>query len=135
MTRSYAVFELRTLQTELLVKFQVLVNGLWIYKLLRHVTFRVVDKLFVCFVVCRRINLTMSPATAAKIVALRPALESLIVKALANPDELTEPQAVDSDVMNVVRALSRPNVAKFGAKLEEGEEYVKPHFYFILDSM
>ena len=77
----------------------------------------------------------MSPATAAKIVALRPALESLIVKALANPDELTEPQAVDSDVMNVVRALSRPNVAKFGAKLEEGEEYVKPHFYFILDSM
>lgn len=64
----------------------------------------------------------MTGSTAAKIVALRPALECLIKRVLDNPEGLMETNETDSDLMGVVRALSRPNVAKFGARMEEGEE-------------
>ena len=56
----------------------------------------------------------MNPTTAAKIVALRPALESMAVRATENPESVTEPSNTDTELMNVVRALSKPTAGKFG---------------------
>ncbi len=67
-----------------------------------------------------RINLKIDLETAAKIAALRPALEALIVKATSDPDSISEPSAQDSELMNIVRALSRPNAWKHGLPEEEG---------------
>ena len=61
-----------------------------------------------------RINLKMEHRGAAKIVALRPALEALIVKATTEPESVQEPGQLDSDLMNVVRALSKVQSGRFG---------------------
>ena len=64
----------------------------------------------------------MSSATAAKIVALRPALEALMVKATNDPSSLEEPEALDAELMTVIRALSRPNAARHGIQEEARTE-------------
>jgi ATP-dependent RNA helicase A len=64
----------------------------------------------------------MSPATAAHVVALRPALEALMVKATTDPASLEEPQDLDAELMTIVRALSKPNAARYGLKDENPGE-------------
>jgi len=61
--------------------------------------------------VCR-VNLKMDVAAAAKVVAVRPALEALIVKATSDPESLTEMDPVDSELIDVVRVLSRATAAQ-----------------------
>ena len=56
---------------------------------------------------------------AAKVVALRPALEALIVKATTNPEGIAEPEQEDSELMNAVRRLSKVNSGRFGLANEE----------------
>lgn len=46
------------------------------------------------------INLEMDPKVAAKIVALRPALEALIVKTSRDPEQVLELGPVDVEVLN-----------------------------------
>ena len=73
----------------------------------------------------------MSPETAAKIVALRPALEALIVKATSDPECVTEPDPLDAELMTIVRALSKPNAARFGIKEEERPDRWVRRVYFV----
>ena len=60
----------------------------------------------------------MDEAAAAKIVAVRPALESLIVKATSDPESLSDTSAVDMELIDVVRALSRAMAARH-SKLDD----------------
>ncbi len=64
----------------------------------------------------------MDPEAAAKIVALRPAMEALLVRATSNPDGIQQPDEVDSDLMNTVRGISSKNAGRFGITAKEGEE-------------
>ena len=68
-----------------------------------------------------RINLNVKHDVAAKIVALRPAMESLIVKATSQPESVESPSPVDSELMNVIRELSRTNAGRFGVQNKESE--------------
>jgi len=54
----------------------------------------------------------MDTAAAAKIVAVRPALEALIVKATSDPESLAEADPVDAELIDVVRVLSRSTAAQ-----------------------
>ena len=67
-----------------------------------------------------RIKLKMNPEVAAKILALRPAMEALIVRATQNPDCIQSPGPQEECLMEVIRALSRPNAARFGIQAPEG---------------
>jgi ATP-dependent RNA helicase A len=58
----------------------------------------------------------MNAQTAANIAALRPALDSLIVKATVEPEGIQEPSPQDSDLMNVIRAISKINSASYGVE-------------------
>ena len=68
-----------------------------------------------------RINLKINPELAAKIMALRPGLESLIVKATNDPESIAEPSEQDSELMATVRAMSKPSAGKFGVAEVQGE--------------
>ena len=63
----------------------------------------------------------MDPLAAAQIVALRPSLEELVVKTTNNPEGVSEPEALDADLMGLIRNLSKPSAGKFGLKMEETE--------------
>ncbi|ELT91287.1 hypothetical protein CAPTEDRAFT_220258 [Capitella teleta] len=67
------------------------------------------------------INLKMAPEVACLLTALRPALDSLIVKATLDPDAIQQPSPQDSDLMNLVRSLSRINSASFGIQPTQHE--------------
>lgn len=45
------------------------------------------------------INLNMEPDVAARICALRPSVEDLIINGVANPEAITEPRHQDEQVM------------------------------------
>ena len=66
----------------------------------------------------------MDPMLAAKVAALRPALEQLIVKATNDPESAQEPSPDDTELMNVVREISKINSARYGIKEEFGEGWV-----------
>lgn len=61
-----------------------------------------------------RINLKMDPSLAAAIVALRPALESLVVRASKEPELIAEPTPVEQKVINVIRKLCGVNAGRHG---------------------
>jgi len=54
----------------------------------------------------------MDVAVAARIVALRPALETLIVKATSDPESLSETDPLDRELIDVVQALSQSTAAQ-----------------------
>ncbi|PSN38206.1 Dosage compensation regulator [Blattella germanica] len=60
------------------------------------------------------INLAMKPEIAAGIVALRPVLESLVVRASREPESVTEMSPLDDKVMNVIKQLCRMNAGRHG---------------------
>ena len=63
----------------------------------------------------------MNPATAAKLVALRPALENLVVRATSDPETLEVGQEFDIKLMEFVRLVSNWHCAKFGFADSDGE--------------
>lgn len=63
----------------------------------------------------------MDPNVAAKIVALRPALENLITKATADPDSVDRMGSLDQRLVRLVRELSSPRAASFGFESSDGE--------------
>ncbi|XP_062619282.1 ATP-dependent RNA helicase A-like isoform X1 [Saccostrea cucullata] len=65
------------------------------------------------------INLKMDYEAAAKIVALRPALEALIVRSTNNPEGIQNPGSQEESLMAAVRSLSRPNAGKFNLSSED----------------
>ncbi|KAJ8672784.1 hypothetical protein QAD02_004044 [Eretmocerus hayati] len=60
------------------------------------------------------INLDMDPAHAASIVALRPALESLVIRASKEPETILELSPLDEKVLAVVKNLCGMNACRFG---------------------
>lgn len=56
----------------------------------------------------------MDPTLAAAIVALRPALESLVVRASKDPELITEPTPVEQKVINVIKKLCGVNAGRYG---------------------
>ncbi|XP_061189773.1 ATP-dependent RNA helicase A-like isoform X2 [Saccostrea echinata] len=65
------------------------------------------------------INLRMDYEAAAKIVALRPPLEALIVRSTNNPEGIQNPGSQEEALMSAVRSLSRPNAGKFNLSSED----------------
>lgn len=61
-----------------------------------------------------RINLKMDPNTASVIVALRPAIEGLIVRAAKDPESLTSMSLVDQRVIEVIRKLCTFEAGRHG---------------------
>ncbi|KAK8730417.1 hypothetical protein OTU49_007995 [Cherax quadricarinatus] len=59
------------------------------------------------------INLDLPAELAAKILTLRPSLESLIVRGASNPEGITEPSHQDEQVMNCIRQLCRMNAGRY----------------------
>ncbi|KAK6979986.1 ATP-dependent RNA helicase A-like isoform X1 [Biomphalaria glabrata] len=60
------------------------------------------------------LNLKMEFLQAAKVVALRPPLEALIVRATKNPEGVATPGPQEETLMALVRALSRPQAGRHG---------------------
>ena len=60
------------------------------------------------------INLSMKPHVAAALVALRPVLESLVIRASRDPECITEMSPLDEKVMNVIKQLCRMNAGRHG---------------------
>ncbi|XP_014216222.1 dosage compensation regulator [Copidosoma floridanum] len=58
------------------------------------------------------INLEMNPHHAAVIVALRPALESLVIKASKDPETILELSPLDEKVLSVVKSLCGMNACR-----------------------
>ncbi|RZF44519.1 hypothetical protein LSTR_LSTR002292 [Laodelphax striatellus] len=58
------------------------------------------------------INLKMDPNVAAAIVALRPALEGLVIKASKEPEQITELSPVDEKVIAVIKDLCKVNAGR-----------------------
>ena len=61
----------------------------------------------------------MSVETAAKIVAMRPLLEALAVKATSDPESVSDPLPTDAALMSIIQSLSEPRAARFGITEEE----------------
>ncbi|KYN07300.1 PREDICTED: dosage compensation regulator isoform X1 [Cyphomyrmex costatus] len=58
------------------------------------------------------INLDMNPQHAAAIVALRPALESLVVRASKDPETILELSPTEEKVLSVIKALCNMNACR-----------------------
>ena len=59
-----------------------------------------------------------NPVSAARVAALRPALEALIVRATKDPEVVATPGPQEESLLAVVRSLSRPNAGRFGLSQE-----------------
>jgi len=64
----------------------------------------------------------MDWAAAAKVVAVRPALETLIVKATSDPESLSEVNPFDAELIDVVQALSRATAAQHSVLSSDAAE-------------
>jgi len=64
----------------------------------------------------------MDLAAAAHVVALRPALEALIVRATSDPESLLNIDAADMELMDLVRALSQATAARHSKLNADGAE-------------
>ncbi len=58
----------------------------------------------------------MSHETAARVVALRPTLEALVVKATTAPESVSAPTRDESELMSVIRGLSLANAGRHGVQ-------------------
>ncbi|XP_048744664.2 ATP-dependent RNA helicase A-like isoform X1 [Ostrea edulis] len=68
------------------------------------------------------INLKLEYEAAAKIVALRPALEALMVRGTNNPEGVQNPGPQEETLMSAVRSLSRPSAGRFNLRSEDTGE-------------
>ncbi|KAF5271033.1 hypothetical protein FQR65_LT05383 [Abscondita terminalis] len=79
------------------------------------------------------INLNMDPHTAAKILALRPALESLIIRAAKDPEQVLQMSPVDEKVINVIKELCKLHSGSYGInKRQPSSESQRPVYGYSL---
>lgn len=64
------------------------------------------------------INLNMNPEEAAEIVALRPALESMVVRCSQGPESIMEMGPTDQKVISIIKKLCELNAGSYGIKRE-----------------
>ncbi|XP_076436287.1 ATP-dependent RNA helicase A-like isoform X2 [Babylonia areolata] len=67
------------------------------------------------------INLQMDPEVAGRVVALRPSLEALMIRACKDPEGIEKPGPQEEGLMGLLRALSRPSAARHG--IQESDNY------------
>ncbi|XP_075220510.1 dosage compensation regulator mle isoform X1 [Lycorma delicatula] len=60
------------------------------------------------------INLNLDPNAAAKIVALRPALEGLVVRASKDPETITELSPLEEKTVSIIKELCKMNAGRYG---------------------
>ena len=65
-----------------------------------------------------RINLQMDVDLAARIVALRPPLEALMIRATKDPEGINKPGPQEEILMAVLRILSRPSIGRHKLPVE-----------------
>ena len=68
-----------------------------------------------------RVNLKINVLSAARVVALRPALETLIAKTTEDPESLLANDHLDIGLVNIVEALSDPDASRHAAVAADGE--------------
>lgn len=56
----------------------------------------------------------MDPQVAANIVALRPALEGLVVRASKDPDTITDLSPLEERTISVIKELCKMNAGRYG---------------------
>ncbi|KAL8568221.1 hypothetical protein ACOMHN_027744 [Nucella lapillus] len=69
------------------------------------------------------INLQMDVDVATRLVALRPALEALMIRACKDPEGVERPGQQEEGLMGLLRALSRPNAARHGITDSSSDGY------------
>ncbi|XP_070176145.1 ATP-dependent RNA helicase A-like isoform X2 [Littorina saxatilis] len=81
------------------------------------------------------INLQMEVDLAARIMALRPPLEALMIRAAKEPEGIEKPGPQEECLMAVLRSLSRPNAGRFGLSTEgSGSNYRPPSKFPRMDN-
>lgn len=60
---------------------------------------------------------------AAMIVALRQAVDYLLVRAATTPSTIAEPTHADERILNVIKSLSRANAGTFGVSRGGGNQF------------
>jgi len=63
----------------------------------------------------------MDVTSASRVVALRPALETLIAKTTEDPESLLANDPLDIGLVNVVESLSHPDASRHAVVVAEGE--------------
>lgn len=63
----------------------------------------------------------MNPQDAARIVALQPVIEDLIIQVADNPEMLTDPGPQNQKLIDIVRKLSSLEAGKFGSEQQQNE--------------
>jgi hypothetical protein len=63
----------------------------------------------------------MDVTTAARVVALRPALEALIAKTTADPESLSANDALDLELVQTVEGLSNSDACRHAVVTADGE--------------
>ena len=70
------------------------------------------------------IHLDMKPEEASAIVALRPAIESLIIKASKEPSQVRELSPIDRKVVEIVKELCGINAGRYGMEPIDSKGFV-----------
>lgn len=81
----------------------------------------------VCFslplVFILRLQFRFPHRQAAMIVALRQALDYLLVRAATTPSTIAEPTHSDERILNLIKSLSRANAGSFGVGRGGGNQF------------
>ena len=70
-----------------------------------------------------RLQFRFAHHQAAMIVALRQALDYLLVRAATTPCTIAEPTHSDERILNVIKSLSRANAGSFGVSRGGGNQF------------
>ena len=70
-----------------------------------------------------RLQFRFAHHQAALIVALRHALDYLLVRAATTPSSIAEPNHMDEKILHVVKSLSRANAGSFGVGRGGGNQF------------
>ncbi|XP_060524054.1 dosage compensation regulator isoform X2 [Cylas formicarius] len=65
------------------------------------------------------INLDMDPLVASKLVALRPALESLVIRASQDPEQIMQMNELDKKVVAIIKELCKLHAGSFGIQRDK----------------
>lgn len=75
---------------------------------------KIITLYYLSYILLFRINFKMDPDTAATIVALRPALEGLIIRAAKDPESITKMSFEDDRVINIIQRLCTFQAGRYG---------------------
>lgn len=68
--------------------------------------------------------MNLDPAVATAIVALRPALEGLVVRAAKDPETITDLSPLEEKTVSVIKELCKINAGRYGMEQLGNSGYV-----------